>query len=373
MSLLVSRKGNDMTKVAGKEHVQHRLYKTVPPLGRPRPPRQPRFEIVRGTYVTYEYDRRIAELRISTSGKQQFIWGDDLHHLKNLLQQEVKPPEGRRRNRRGQFARTDNQIGDPEDGRISFDQWAHAVRTYHSMSQEWRVPEVEQGTCSPAQAAALGLPYRHRITGETIAEWTERTMREERKSSLTLKPDEQVQADQLEQELTHLVRNLPISLTITKRGDTYFWQCLDENGQSEDFLGVVGDGLHTLLGHLMRENQQRREQGKSATPRFGSIVYQTEGYAEYLLTDEKGVRVVICESEGNIKLYRVDWTEPDGYQNNKAIYTLPDAIAAFQEVIGQQQPSRRQETEQLTEEERLALQQLEHEDAKERQRDLPID
>ena len=42
-------------------------------------------------------------------------------------------------------------------------------------TDEWMVPEVERGECSATQAAALGLPYRHRITNETIAEWTERT------------------------------------------------------------------------------------------------------------------------------------------------------------------------------------------------------
>ncbi len=43
-----------------------------------------------------------------------------------------------------------------------------------ALTDEWIVPEVERGECSTTQAAALGLPYRHRITNETIAEWTER-------------------------------------------------------------------------------------------------------------------------------------------------------------------------------------------------------
>ena len=40
-------------------------------------------------------------------------------------------------------------------------------------ADDWIVPEVERGECSATQAATLGLPYRHRVTGETIAEWTE--------------------------------------------------------------------------------------------------------------------------------------------------------------------------------------------------------
>ncbi len=42
------------------------------------------------------------------------------------------------------------------------------------LTEEWIVPEVERGECNATQAAVLGLPYRHRVTGETIAEWTER-------------------------------------------------------------------------------------------------------------------------------------------------------------------------------------------------------
>src|SRR5712691_1032827 len=208
-----------MPKAAGKEHLQHRLYQTVTPLRRPLG--QPRFETVHGKRATFEFDRHISELRVSTTGNQQFIGGKDLRDLKKLLQQEGKPEEGRRRNRALRPAlRPHNQVPVTEEGRVSFDQWQ------------------------------------------------------------------------------------------------------------------------------VREQEQRNAQ----PPRFGSIVYQTEGYAEYLLTDEKGVRVVIGESEGSIKLYRVEWTEPDGYQRNRAIYSLPDAIAAFQGVVGQQQPSRRQEPEQLTEE-----------------------
>ncbi len=67
---------------------------------------------------------------------------------------------------------------------------------------------------------------------------------------------------------------------------------------------------------------------------FGKILYQgTDGYAEYLLADENGVMVIACMQPGytgmRVKLYRVEWTEADGYRAHMAVYNLQDAILVF--------------------------------------------
>ncbi len=61
---------------------------------------------------------------------------------------------------------------------------------------------------------------------------------------------------------------------------------------------------------------------------FGTIVFENPStfYAEYLVADENGVRVVACLTEGSVKMYRIEW--PD---NNTAVYCLFDAIALFTE------------------------------------------
>jgi len=67
---------------------------------------------------------------------------------------------------------------------------------------------------------------------------------------------------------------------------------------------------------------------------LGDVLYQTDdGYTERVIADTSRARVVMCESQGRIKLFRVEWTEPDGYQPHKAVYTLHDAMVTFQAVV----------------------------------------
>ena len=195
---------------------------------------------------------------------------------------------------------------------------------------EWIVPEVERGECSSSQAAALGLPYRHRITAETISQWTERMLHDH--------PDTAKQAREIggqqEQDFIHLLRNLPVALNVWKREDGYVWQCYEQSGISEDFAQSVGEGLHALFGQLMQDKEQR--QGTFRT--FGDTLYQTDdGYTERVIADTARGRVVTVENQGTIRLFRVEWTEPDGYQAHKAVYTLRDAIEAYQAVVHPEQ------------------------------------
>ena len=54
-------------------------------------------------------------------------------------------------------------------------------------------------------------------------------------------------ADDLELELTIMLRHLPIALTITKRDvDRYAWHWLDAEGEGENFT----DALENALTHL---------------------------------------------------------------------------------------------------------------------------
>lgn len=195
-----------------------------------------------------------------------------------------------------------------------------------SPTDEWIAPEVEGGEASTSQAAALGLPYRHRVTHETISQWTERTLHDY--------PDGTSQAGNIEereeQELTHVLRNLPIAVNIWKREDGYIWQCFEKSGISEDFAGGVREGLHAMLKQLMQDQESRRGTFRS----FGDVLYQTDdGYTERVIADTSTGRVVMCEDQGSIKLFRVEWTEPDGYERNRASYTLQDAMEAFQAVV----------------------------------------
>ena len=204
-------------------------------------------------------------------------------------------------------------------------------RTQPPAADVWIVPEVERGECSDTQAAALGLPYRNRITGETIAQWTERTGHgHEDATSQAGKMGEQQ-----EQEFIHLLRNLPVALNVWKREDGYVWQCHEQSGISEDFATGVSEGLHALFGQLMQDKERRRETFRA----FGDILYQTEEgyYTERVIADSSAGRVVTCENQGGIMLFRVEWTEPDGYQAHKAVYTLRDAMDAFQAVVHPEQ------------------------------------
>lgn len=74
---------------------------------------------------------------------------------------------------------------------------------------------------------------------------------------------------------------------------------------------------------------------------FGQILWQAPDYIEYLLADEKNTRLVVgidptTELHGTIKLFRIEWSEPDGYQRNKVVYHLLDAIQTFQEIANEQ-------------------------------------
>ena len=195
-----------------------------------------------------------------------------------------------------------------------------------SPTDEWIVPEVERGECSDTQVAALGLPYRHRLTHETFSQRTELTLHDH--------PDMISQAGEMggqqEQEFIHLLRNLPVALNIWKREDGYIWQCFEQSGIAEDFAGGVREGLHAMLKQLMQDQESRR--GTFRT--FGDVLYQTDdGYTERVIADTSTCRVVMCEDQGSIKLFRVEWTEPDGYERHRASYTLQDAMEAFQAVV----------------------------------------
>ena len=87
----------------------------------------------------------------------------------------------------------------------------------------------------------------------------------------------------------------------------------------------------------MRDQESRR--GTFRT--FGDVLYQSQdGYTERVIADTSTGRVVMCEDQGRIKLFRVEWTEPDGYQPHKAVYTLRDAMDAFQAVVHHEQQGR---------------------------------
>ena len=70
---------------------------------------------------------------------------------------------------------------------------------------------------------------------------------------------------------------------------------------------------------------------------FGDIMYQLGNYVERLLADEQGVRVVLCTTGITTKLYRIEWSEPDGYGRNQATYDLLSTIQAFQQIVQQVQ------------------------------------
>jgi len=188
-----------------------------------------------------------------------------------------------------------------------------------SIQDEWIVPEVERGEATASQAAALGLPYRHPITGETIAEWAERTMHEQK--------DVGEQQEEDEAAIMHELRNLPVSVNIWKREDGYIWQCYEHCGITPDFAGGVREGLLAYTRHLVSEKT------RGVYRSFGELLFQTDdGYAERVIADTSKGRVVMCEQRGNIKLYRIEWTEPDGYEQNRAVYSLQEAMDAFGEV-----------------------------------------
>ncbi len=66
---------------------------------------------------------------------------------------------------------------------------------------------------------------------------------------------------------------------------------------------------------------------------FGDVVFshEDEGYTEYRIADEQGIQVTACFMSGTMKLFRIEWTEQDGYQANKAVYSLLEAIQTDQD------------------------------------------
>ena len=70
---------------------------------------------------------------------------------------------------------------------------------------------------------------------------------------------------------------------------------------------------------------------------FGELVFSNkEGCTEYILCDENNKQIVVCYQDGNIKMYRLSWILPDGYEHNTSCRTLMDAIEFMQAVsIGQ--------------------------------------
>ena len=112
-----------------------------------------------------------------------------------------------------------------------------------------------------------------------------------------------------------------------KREDGYIWQCYEHCGITADFAGGVREGLVALMHHLVSEKT------RGIYRSFGEVLFQTEdGYTERVMADTSAGRVVMCEQQGNIKLYRIEWTEPEGYVQNRAAYSLQEAMDAFQEV-----------------------------------------
>jgi len=70
---------------------------------------------------------------------------------------------------------------------------------------------------------------------------------------------------------------------------------------------------------------------------FGTIVYRNPeaSYAEYLLADERGVRVIACMVASHPKLYRIEWPDEEDstYIHNTAVYSLIDAMEVFEEKV----------------------------------------
>ena len=56
-----------------------------------------------------------------------------------------------------------------------------------------------------------------------------------------------------EAELAKMLRNLPISITITKRGaQSYYWQTYERSGEGESFSDVLEDALLYLFVQFHR-------------------------------------------------------------------------------------------------------------------------
>jgi hypothetical protein len=157
------------------------------------------------------------------------------------------------------------------------------------------------------------------IRDEWLVSGVERTMHEQK--------DVGEQQEEDEAAMIHVLRNLPVSVNIWKREDGYIWQCYEHCGITADFAGGVREGLLALMRHLVSEKT------RGVYRSFGEVLFQTEdGYTERVIANTDRGRVVMCDMRGSIKLYRIEWTEPDGYVQNRAAYSLQEAMDAFQEV-----------------------------------------
>lgn len=194
------------------------------------------------------------------------------------------------------------------------------------MPDEWIVPEVERGEATSEQAAALGLLFRHRDTGETMTEWTERTLHTDAASQ------EAPMGEEDEAAITSVLRHLPIAVNISIRDMGYVWKVLEENGIAETFVASVENGLHSLLLQLIEHQQSTQVRYRE----FGDVLYSTlteDGiFTERIVTETEAGRVVIWDINGRRKRFRVEWTEPDGWKANKVVDTLEEAMDAFQDV-----------------------------------------
>lgn len=98
------------------------------------------------------------------------------------------------------------------------------------------------------------------------------------------------------------------------------------NGKPYDPDNICQDDYEWLTG----TGPYAEQKGK---PMFGRVIYEQGTYQELLLADEENARLVLCVEGASIKLYRIEWTEADGYTFNSAQYTTLDAIAAFREAV----------------------------------------
>jgi len=56
---------------------------------------------------------------------------------------------------------------------------------------------------------------------------------------------------EVEQEMTAMLKDLPLAIAITKQGDLhsdeYTWQCLGNSGKASSFMGATREALQSLI------------------------------------------------------------------------------------------------------------------------------
>ena len=68
---------------------------------------------------------------------------------------------------------------------------------------------------------------------------------------------------------------------------------------------------------------------------FGTIVYDQpgDGYTEFVVASNSGVRVIAClKNESNL-LYRIEYTQRDGTKDHAVLYTLRSAILVYRAMV----------------------------------------